>query len=107
MSGQTHGGKGDRPRVIEDRSQYESNWDKIFGNKEDYLHHDYEDTSTPREVFATTVYITEYGSPKAVSQEEIDRRLKEWNMMYDCLQNIHLYEYPIEEVKELLKRIKV
>jgi len=107
MSGQTHGGKGDRPRVIEDRSQYESNWDKIFGNKEDYLHHDYEDTSTPREVFATSVYITEYGSPKAMSQEEIDRRLKEWNMMYDCLQNIHLYEYPIEEVKELLKRIKV
>ena len=107
MSGQTHGGKGDRPRVIEDRSQYESNWELAFGKKEDYLHHDYEDTSTPREVFATTVYITEYGSPKAVSQEEIDRRLKEWNMMYDCLQNIHLYEYPIEEVKELLKRIKV
>jgi len=121
MSGQTHGGKGDRPRVIEDRSQYESNWDKIFGNKEDYLHHDYEDTSTPREVFATSVYITEYGSPKAMSQEEVSsdpvepinttenfaRKMREWNMMYDCLQNIHLYEYPIEEVKELLKRIKV
>jgi hypothetical protein len=106
VSDATHGGKGDRDRT--DRSLYENNWDKVFGRKNDYFHHDYEDTSTPREVLATSVYITEYGSPKAMmSQVQIDRRLKEWGMMYDCLQNMHLYEYPLEEVKELLKQIKI
>ena len=86
MSGQTHGWKGDRPRVIEDRTQYESNWDKIFGNKEEV-------SSDPVEPINTT--------------ENFARKMREWNMMYYCLQNIHLYEYPIEEVRELLKRIKV
>jgi hypothetical protein len=87
MSGQTHGGKGDRPRVIEDRTQYESNWDKIFGVEGNEV------SSDPVEPINTT--------------ENFARKMREWNMMYDCLQNIHLYEYPIEEVKELLKRIKV
>ncbi len=29
----THGGKGSRPRPIEDKKQFEDNWDKIFGKK--------------------------------------------------------------------------
>ena len=105
MSGQTHGGKGDRPRVIEDRTQYESNWDKIFGNKEEV-------SSDP--VANVGMLMTEYGASETLATEiEINttenfaRKMREWNMMYDCLQNIHLYKYPIEEVKELLKRIKV
>ncbi|MGA1168404.1 MAG: hypothetical protein ACO3T2_08480 [Burkholderiaceae bacterium] len=34
MSDKWHGGKGSKPRPISDRKQFEDNWDKIFGNKE-------------------------------------------------------------------------
>ena len=30
-----HGGKGSKPRPVSDRKQFEDNWDKIFGNKDD------------------------------------------------------------------------
>lgn len=30
----THGGKGDKPRPISDRNQYEENWDRAFGKKD-------------------------------------------------------------------------
>jgi len=30
----THGGKGSKPRPIEDKKQFENNWDRIFGSKE-------------------------------------------------------------------------
>ena len=30
----THGGKGSKPRPIEDKKKFEDNWDKIFGSKE-------------------------------------------------------------------------
>jgi hypothetical protein len=84
MSGQTHGGKGDRARVIEDRVQFDNNWDKIFGNKK------------AGEVISDPV-----------ETSDVERKLREWGMMYDCLQNMAIYEYPVEEAKELLKRIKV
>jgi hypothetical protein len=84
MSGQTHGGKGDRARVIEDRVQFDNNWDKIFGNKK------------AEEVISDPV-----------ETSDVERKLREWGMMYDCLQNMAIYEYPVEEAKELLKRIKV
>lgn len=32
MTGQTHGGKGSRPRKI-DKEKFESNWERIFGKK--------------------------------------------------------------------------
>ena len=101
MSDATHGGKGDRDRT--DRAQYENNWAKVFGRKKDYFHHDYEDTSTPREVLDTVE--TSIESP--LHQYQIDRRLKEWGMMYQFLIRIEYSEYPIEEVKELLKQIKI
>jgi hypothetical protein len=84
MSGQTHGGKGDRARVIEDRVQFDNNWDKIFGSKK------------AEEVISDPV-----------ETSDVERKLREWGMMYDCLQNMAIYEYPVEEAKELLKRIKV
>lgn len=28
-----HGGKGSKPRPITNKSQFEENWDKIFGSK--------------------------------------------------------------------------
>lgn len=28
-----HGGKGSKPRPVEDRKQFEDNWDKIFPKK--------------------------------------------------------------------------
>jgi hypothetical protein len=84
MSGQTHGGKGDRARVIEDRVQFDNNWDKIFGSKK-----------------------AEEVSSDPVETSDVERKLREWGMMYDCLQNMAIYEYPVEEAKELLKRIKV
>ena len=33
MSNSWHGGKGSKPRPIEDKKQFEDNWDKIFGKK--------------------------------------------------------------------------
>lgn len=33
MTSKWHGGKGDKPRPIENRKQFESNWDKIFNKK--------------------------------------------------------------------------
>jgi len=35
MMSKWHGGKGSKPRPISDRKQFEDNWDKIFGKKED------------------------------------------------------------------------
>jgi len=32
-------GKGDKPRPIPDRKQYEDNWDAIFGKKDDMWEH--------------------------------------------------------------------
>ena len=83
MSNATHGGKGDRDRTA-DKEKFWDNYDKIFGKK---------DEAVEKELTLT--------------RSDIDRRLVEWGMMYDCLQNIHLYEYPVEEVKELLKQIKI
>jgi len=97
MSNATHGGKGDRDRT--DRSKFENNWDKIFGRKEE-------------EKQKITQILDEIGTgphefSPPLTEVQIDRKIREWNMMYDCLQNIHLYEYPLEEVKELLKQIKI
>ena len=95
MSNATHGGKGDRDRT--DRSKYENNWDKVFGRKKEQISEEgaalLADVLEKKEEINTT--------------ENFARKMREWNMMYDCLQNMHLYEYPIEEVKELLKQIKV
>lgn len=35
MSSSWHGGKGSTPRPINDRKQFDENWDKIFGKKEE------------------------------------------------------------------------
>ena len=96
MSNATHGGKGDRDRT--DRAKYENNWDKVFGRKEKQI---------SEEGAALLADVLKKKEEKALTQVQIDRKLREWNMMYDCLQNMHLYEYPVEEVKELLKQIKV
>ena len=34
MAEQWHGGKGSKPRPMEDRKKFEDNWDKIFGKKD-------------------------------------------------------------------------
>ena len=91
MSNATHGGKGDRDRTA-DKEKFWDNYDKIFRKGGPNL----EEEPAP-------VAIVE--SP--LTQVQIDRRLKEWGMMYDCLQNISLYEYPVEEARELLKQIKI
>jgi len=83
MSRQTHGGKGDRDRTV-DRTTFENNWGAIFGKRE-------ENTASPLEI----------------GEDDVQRKLKEWNWMYDCLQNIHLYDYPVQEVRELLKKIRI
>ena len=95
MSNATHGGKGDRDRT--DRSKFENNWDKIFGRKEE------------EDEMLLTIELFDVGDEleEINTTENFARKMREWNMMYDCLQNMHLYEYPIEEVKELLKQIKV
>jgi hypothetical protein len=94
MGNATHGGKGDRNRSS--NTSFRSGWDAIFGQKE----------YTYAEIVSEALADDE-PEDKPLTQVQIDRKLKEWGMMYDCLQNIHLYEYPVEEVKELLKQIKV
>lgn len=111
MGNATHGGKGDRNRSS--NTSFRSGWDAIFGQKE------YTYAEIVREALADEVVeeekaqiLDEIGvgphefSPP-LTQVQIDRKLKEWGMMYDCLQNIHLYDYPVQEVKELLKQIKI
>ncbi len=83
MSNATHGGKGDRDRTA-DKEKFWDNYDKIFGKK---------DEAVEKELTLT--------------RSEIDRRLVEWGMMYDCLRNLQNYEAPLEEVKELLEQIKI
>tara|TARA_R110000822_G_scaffold273608_2_gene396037 strand:- start:377 stop:706 length:330 start_codon:yes stop_codon:yes gene_type:complete len=109
MSGQTHGGKGDRPRIIEDRVQYENNWDRIFGHKKE-AEVSYDPAAN------VGILMTGYGASDTLATEieedslrldAVERKLKEWDMMYECLKSMHLYEYPVEEAKEVLKRIKV
>jgi hypothetical protein len=94
MSNATHGGKGDRDRT--DRSKFENNWDKVFGRKEE-----------KEDDLLLTIPLFDDELEEINTTENFARKMREWNMMYDCLQNIHLYEYPVEEVKELLKQIKV
>jgi hypothetical protein len=88
MGDATHGGKGDRNRS--NNTTFRNGWDAIFGNK---------DTISDREYKVIE-------EEKPLTQVQIDRKLKEWGMMYDCLQNISLYEYPVEEARALLKQIK-
>ena len=88
MSNASHGGKGDRNRS--NNTTFRNGWDAIFGVTETISDRDY------KEVFDAPL-----------TQVQIDRKLKEWGMMYDCLQNISLYEYPVEEAKALLKQIKI
>jgi hypothetical protein len=94
MSNATHGGKGDRDRT--DRSKFENNWDKVFGRKEE-----------EEDDLLLTIPLFDDELEEINTTENFARKMREWNMMYDCLQNIHLYDYPVEEVKELLKQIKV
>lgn len=35
-----HGGKGSNPRPVEDRKQFEDNWDRIFGRTTAKIHQD-------------------------------------------------------------------
>jgi len=74
MGDATHGGKGDRNRS--NNTTFRNGWDAIFGNK---------DTISDREYKVIE-------EEKPLTQVQIDRKLKEWGMMYDCLQNISLYE---------------
>ena len=87
MSDATHGGKGDRDRTA-DKEKFWNNYDKIFRKGGPNLEEEPAPVAT------------------ALTQVQIDRKLLEWGMMYNCLQNIQNYEAPLEEVTELLKQIK-
>ena len=113
MSNASHGGKGDRNRSS--NTTFRSGWDAIFGHneptdiaeaREDEEYIVLEEPGMKAQILDEIgVGPHEFSPP--LSQAEIDRRLVEWGMMYDCLQNIHLYDYPVQEVKELLKQIKI
>lgn len=34
MSDKWHGGKGSKPRPVKDRTKFDKEWDRIFGDKE-------------------------------------------------------------------------
>ena len=69
----------DRDRTAE-KEAFWANYEKVFGNPSEALQ---------------------------IGESPEDRKLKEWGLMYDCLQNMHLYDYPVQEAKEVLKRIKI
>ncbi len=48
MNNSWHGGKGSKPRPIEDRKQFEDNWDNIFKKKPEKRNE--QKRSTPRRV---------------------------------------------------------
>lgn len=114
MSGQTHGGKGDRPRIIEDRTQYDNNWDRIFGSKKEaeVIPDPFADLETwdgIEDRLGMDISAWEDAAPVGPPSEyelSIARKMKEWELMYECLKSMHLYEYPVEEAKEVLKRIE-
>jgi len=41
------------------------------------------------------------------TQEEMGRKMREWDIMYQYLIRIEYSDYPVEEAKEILKRIKI
>jgi len=100
MSNPTHGGKGDRNRS--NNTTFRNGWDAIFGVQETIEEEEQKITQILDEI-GTGPH--EFSPP--LTQVQIDRKLKEWGMMYDCLQNISVYEYPVEEAKALLKQIKI
>ena len=101
-------GKGDKDRT-RDRKTYDNNWNNIFGSKQVM-------TPAKREMMerANHQFPGTLGALKdteelfdAIHKEEMGRKMREWSMMYQFLIRIEYSEYPIEEVKELLKQIKI
>jgi hypothetical protein len=114
VSNASHGGKGDRNRSS--NTSFRNGWDAIFRTKETQAVEDIDPVVRERidellhemgtgETISDKDYKEVFEAP--LTQVQIDRKLKEWGMMYDCLQNISLYEYPVEEAKALLKQIKI
>lgn len=105
MSNASHGGKGDRNRS--NNTSFRDGWDAIFRTRETQAVEDIDPVVRERidELLHEMGTIEKFDKP--LTQVQIDRKLKEWGMMYDCLQNISLYEYPVEEAKALLKQIKI
>ena len=92
---------------VEDRTQYEKNWDKML-DREPADEVSYDPAAN------VGMLMTDYGASETLATEiqehvrldDVERKLKEWDMMYECLKSMHLYEYPVEEAKEVLKRIE-
>jgi hypothetical protein len=104
MGDRTHGGKGDRNRS--NNTTFRNGWDAIFGNKDTISDREYKVMEEEKAQILDEIGAGPHEFSPPLTQVQIDRKLREWGMMYDCLQNMHIYEYPVEEVKELLKQIK-
>ena len=101
-------GKGDKDRT-RDRKTYDNNWNNIFGSKQVM-------TSAKREMMerANHQFPGTLGALKeteelfdAIHKEEMSLKEREWDIMYQYLKNIEYCDYPVEEAKEILKRIKI
>ena len=79
MSDATHGGKGDRDRTA-DKEKFWDNYDRIFRKDGKVV--------------------------EKKAETETDRKLREWELMYTCLKNMYIYEYPVQEAEKVLKLIK-
>ena len=84
------------------------NWDRIFGHKKEAEVSD-DLILSVEDRLGMDISAWEDAVPVEPPSEyelSIARKMKEWELMYECLKSMHLYEYPVEEAKEVLKRIE-
>lgn len=98
----THGGKGSKQRPT-DKGKFEANYDNIFSkvaeNKEELLKEQVLDSAA--EMLTNSMNLMR----EAMTDDAKTVSLEHWDEILYFLDNIHLYDYPAQEGKDLLKRI--
>lgn len=100
-------GKGDKDRTT-DRKAYDNNWNNIFGSKQVMTPAKREMMERANHQFPGTLgALKDDTKPSPThTQEEMGRKMREWDIMYQYLIRIEYCDYPVEEAKEILKQIK-
>tara|TARA_B100000768_G_scaffold64514_1_gene62196 strand:- start:683 stop:997 length:315 start_codon:yes stop_codon:yes gene_type:complete len=101
-------GKGDKNRTT-DRKAYDNNWNNIFGSKQVMTPAKQEMMERANHQFPGTLgALKDDAKPSPThTQEEMGRKMREWDIMYQYLIRIQYCDYPVEEAKEILKQIKI
>jgi len=98
----THGGKGSKQRPT-NKGKFEANYDNIFSkvteNKEELLKEQVLESAA--EMLTNSMNLMR----DAMTEDAMPVSLELWYEILYFLDNIHLYDYPAQEGKDLLKRI--